>query len=164
MKLFEIHEAIQRLSIALDGYADEHEGLISPELEEELDKLELAREEKLKNLYYVIKEKQFLLQSIKSEQDRIAKLKDRTEKQVQWLKNYVAFALEGEALDFGTGGFSFRSSQAVELDVIPSALPEAYTYRHVEIKADKTLLKEDLRNGVKIEGARLVNRKNLQVK
>ena len=55
---------------------------------------------------------------------------------------------------------SFRKSKAVEVD--EAVLPEAY--KVATWKADKKRLKEDLKNGLEIIGASLVERKNLSIK
>lgn len=76
----------------------------------------------------------------------------------QWLA--TSMELTGhEKVDTTLFKVSFRKSEAVEVDDL--LLPEAY--KVATWKADKKRLKEDLKNGLEILGAELVERKNLNI-
>ena len=72
-----------------------------------------------------------------------------------------SMALTGhERVDTPLFKVSFRKSEAVEVDDL--LLPEAY--KVATYKPDKKRLKEDLKNGLEILGAELVERKNLSIR
>ena len=72
-----------------------------------------------------------------------------------------SMALTGhERVDTPLFKVSFRKSEAVEVDDL--LLPESY--KVATWKADKKRLKEDLKNGLEILGAELVERKNLSIR
>ena len=85
------------------------------------------------------------------------------EKKKEHLKDTLSasMSLTGhERVDTPLFKVSFRKSQAVEVD--ETVLPEAY--KIATWKADKKRLKEDLKNGLEIIGASLVERKNLSIR
>ena len=58
---------------------------------------------------------------------------------------------------------SYRKSDSVDVYDIDS-LPKEYIKEKVEVSADKTALKKDIKNGKEINGAKIVTNLNMQVK
>jgi len=99
----------------------------------------------------------------KNEIKRLMELNKADEKKKEHLKDTLSasMSLTGhERVDTPLFKVSFRKSQAVEVD--ETVLPEAY--KIATWKADKKRLKEDLKNGLEIIGASLVERKNLSIR
>ena len=99
----------------------------------------------------------------KNEIKRLTELNKADEKKKDRLKETLSasMALTGhERVDTPLFKVSFRKSQAVEVD--ETVLPEAY--KVATWKPDKKRLKEDLKNGLEIIGASLVERKNLSIR
>ena len=99
----------------------------------------------------------------KNEIKRLTELNKADEKKKEHLKDTLSasMSLTGhERVDTPLFKVSFRKSQAVEVD--EAVLPEAY--KVATWKADKKRLKEDLKNGLEIIGASLVERKNLSIR
>lgn len=164
MKLYELNKAIEDMLDLMDKFSEENEGLISNTLEAELEALELAKEEKLKNCYkaYRIIEAQAL--SFDIEAQRLLTLKKRAEKKLEGLKNYVAACLEGESWSCHLGQFSFRTSETVEIECETEDLPARYRKVRVTVTPDKETLKKDIKEGTDVPGVYLMKHKRLQVK
>ena len=164
MKLYELNSAIEQILNAMDSYADENEGLVSEQLEKELEALELAKEEKLKNCYKAYRVLEAEMLSYEFEAKRLQTLKARAEKKLEGLKNYVAACLQGEKFKCYLGEFRFRTSETVELEVEPQELPERYRRVKTTVVADKTTLKKDIKEGAEVPGVYLMEHKRLQVR
>ena len=99
----------------------------------------------------------------KAEIKRLTELNKADEKKKDHLKDTLSASMNmtgHERVDTPLFKVSFRKSQAVEVD--ETVLPEAY--KVATWKPDKKRLKEDLKNGLEIIGASLVERKNLSIR
>ena len=124
---------------------------------------ETEYETKVENYIKVMKNIDADVEARKNEIKRLMELNKADEKKKEHLKDTLSasMSLTGhERVDTPLFKVSFRKSQAVEVD--ETALPEAY--KRATWKADKKRLKEDLKNGLEIIGASLVERKNLSIR
>lgn len=120
-------------------------------------------EEKVENYIKVIKNIESDVEARKAEIKRLTELNKADEKKKDHLKETLTISMDltgHERVDTPLFKVSFRKSQAVEVD--EAVLPEAY--KVATWKADKKRLKEDLKNGLEIIGATLVERKNLSIR
>lgn len=120
-------------------------------------------EEKVENYIKVIKNIESDVEARKAEIKRLTELNKADEKKKDHLKETLStsMALTGhERVDTSLFKVSFRKSEAVEVDDL--LLPESY--KVATWKPDKKRLKEDLKNGLEIVGASLVERKNLSIR
>ena len=124
---------------------------------------ETEYETKVENYIKVMKNLEADVEARKNEIKRLMELNKADEKKKEHLKDTLSasMSLTGhERVDTPLFKVSFRKSQAVEVD--EAVLPEAY--KVATWKADKKRLKEDLKNGLEIIGASLVERKNLSIR
>ena len=124
---------------------------------------ETEYETKVENYIKVMKNLEADVEARKNEIKRLTKLNKADEKKKEHLKDTLSasMSLTGhERVDTPLFKVSFRKSQVVEAD--ETVLPEAYKIATWE--ADKKRLKEDLKNGLEIIGASLVERKNLSIR
>ena len=124
---------------------------------------ETEYETKVENYIKVMKNLEADVEARKNEIKRLTELNKADEKKKEHLKDTLSasMSLTGhERVDTPLFKVSFRKSQAVEVD--EAVLPEAY--KVATWKADKKRLKEDLKNGLEIIGASLVERKNLSIR
>ena len=124
---------------------------------------ETEYETKVENYIKVMKNLEADVEARKNEIKRLTELNKADEKKKEHLKDTLSasMSLTGhERVDTLLFKVSFRKSQAVEVD--EAVLPEAY--KIATWKADKKRLKEDLKNGLEIIGASLVERKNLSIR
>lgn len=116
---------IDRELYALYDEIEEAGGEITPEIEEKLELNGQEMTNKVKNITNFINSLNADLLAIKSESDRLAKLKKSKENTIKGLTNLVLFAInkygvedkKGKKwIDWGTGKVGVRKSESVELD------------------------------------------------
>ena len=120
-------------------------------------------ENKVENYIKVMKNLEADVEARKNEIKRLTELNKADEKKKDHLKETLStsMVLTGhERVDTPLFKVSFRKSQAVEVD--ETVLPESY--KVATWKPDKKRLKEDLKNGLEIIGASLVERNNLSIR
>ena len=120
-------------------------------------------ENKVENYIKVIKNLEADVEARKAEIKRLTELNKADEKKKDHLKETLSTSMQltgHERVDTQLFKVSFRKSQAVEVDEL--VLPESY--KVATWKPDKKRLKEDLKNGLEIIGATLVERKNLSIR
>lgn len=103
------------------------------------------------------------IEAFKSEEKRIAEQRKRLEKALERNEKYILFihSQSGNDKDIaGTFTVSTRKSESVILD----EGFENKDYGVFEFKADKKAIKEALKNGIELVGAKIIVNENLQVK
>jgi hypothetical protein len=153
MKLYEIDQAILNcIDIETGEVIDT----------EQLDKLTMEREAKLENVACWIKELKAEVEALKAEKMAFAKRQQVAENKMESLKKYLAYALDGQAFKTVRASVTFRKSQAVEIADIYK-LDENYL-RYKEPEADKTAIKEAIKQGKTVAGATLVENTSVIIK
>ena len=153
MKLYEIDEAITKCVDAETGEIIDAE---------QLDKLQMEREEKLESIALWIKDLKAEAEALKAEKMAFAERQKVAENKMESLKKYLAYALDGRAFKTTRASVSFRKSQAVEITDIYK-LDENYL-RYKEQEAEKTAIKEALKAGKEVAGATLVENTSVIIK
>lgn len=129
---------------------------------EDLDNLELEKNEKIEQLCLWIKNLKSDAAAYKAEKDSFAKKQKAAENEAESIKNYIAYILAGEKFKTDRVTVSYRRSEQVEcLDM--SLVDDDYL-RFKEPELDKTKIKKALKDGVKVGGCMLVERQNMQIK
>ena len=163
--LYEIDKALYQL-LEYDMAVDEETGEILFE-ESDIDNLLLSRDQKLENTACYIKNLVSDIDQLKAEEKALKERRQAKEKKAERLKEYLSKSM----LMFGDKKFetprvvlSFRKSKQVEIDE-GTKLPEEYLTVKVETNPNKTKLKDAiLKQGVEIDGVRVVEKENLQLK
>lgn len=141
-------------------------GEVTPELEQALQINKEELELKATNYAYFIKSLEDQNTSIDNEIKRLQAIKKTNSNLVERLEFNISNAMqifEKDEIKTPTLKLIFRKSESVEcLDV--NALDKEYKRIKVTEEADKTKIKEALKDGVFIPGCRLVTNKNLQIK
>lgn len=157
MTLFEIDKAIYDFNFEVDEETGE---ILNAE---ELDRLEMARDQKLENIGLLIKNIEAEAAAVKAEKDNMAERQKSLEGRAGNLRKYAAYALKGEKFSTAKVAFSYRKSEVV--DIAPGAtVPAEYVKTEVVTKPDKVGLKKALKDGAEYEGITLVTKQNLQIK
>lgn len=120
-------------------------------------------EEKIENCIKVIKNREANVEARNNEIKRLTELNKIDERVNERIKEAVKdslFLTGRERVDTKLFKVSFRKSKAVEVEDL--LLPEAY--KVATWKPDKKRIKEDLKNGLEILGAKLVENQNLIIK
>ena len=93
-------------------------------------------------------------------------MKDVTDNQIEWMIDSVKKAMIVSGIDKIESDLfklSLRRSEAVEVDMV-EALPNAFQNVKNVVTADKVAIKEAIKRGENVIGARIVENFNLQIK
>jgi len=169
MNIYEIdNEFASKMNELLEIF-DEDTGEITDldrfeELKKSLDELKEERDRKISNVACWYKGLLAEAEAIKAEKMALAKRQAQKEKKAESLKKYLDYALQGEKFEDARCKISYRASEQVQLDpdLDPFNLP--IQFQKVSIEANKTELKKALKNGEKVDGVALVEKKNIQIK
>jgi hypothetical protein len=130
---------------------------------ERLNNLQMERSQKIENIVLYIKNLESDALAFKAEKEAFADREKAAKTKAEQLKNYLAYALEGQKFSTGRCAVTFRKSEQVEvLDV--EKIPLKYLVETVEVKPDKKTIKALLKEGQEISGCRLVENLNPQIK
>ena len=160
MNLYEITREAQELASLLE--TDE----LTPELEEALLINQDQLQSKAGNYAKVITNIQSDSDAIDAEIKRLKAMKDTKDRAVNRLKEALREAMMVSGIDKIESPLfklSLRRSEAVEVDVV-EALPNDFVTRKVVVTADKVSIKEAIKRGENITGARIIENFNLQIK
>lgn len=160
MNIYEITQEAQYLAVLLETEE------LTPELEEALIINQDQLQAKAVNYAKVIANYQAESDAIDQEIKRLKAMKDSREKKIEWLKESVkkAMLVSGiEKVESPLFKLALRRSEAVEVDLV-EALPNAFQNVKNVVTADKVAIKEAIKRGENITGARLVENFNLQIK
>jgi hypothetical protein len=157
---------IEKEYLELANQLIESGGECSPELELQLTINQEQLEQKARGYGFIVKQMESDISIIEDEIKRLGELKKSREKAVERLEKTLSNAMqlfEIEKLETPTLKINFRKSEAVEIDnekEIPSRFLKAKTTYTI----DKMAIKEAIKNGELISGARLQQNKNIQIK
>lgn len=154
MNLYEIDQGI--LS-CLDAETGE---VIDPEM---LDALMMEREAKVESVALWIKNLESDVIALKAEKDAFAEREAKTKQKIESLKKWLVNALEGQKFSTAKCAVSFRKSTKLEV-VDEYLIPNEFMVQTVTVKPDANAIKALLKNGVEVDGCRLVENLNLSVK
>lgn len=128
-----------------------------------LNELQIQRDKKVEGVACWIKNLVADAAAYKAEKEAFAEREKAASKKAERLKEWLATALEGQKFSSPRCAVSFRKSETVEVDdvkYVPAELLRVKT----TIDPDKTAIKTMLKAGQEIEGCRLVEKLNTQVK
>lgn len=143
-------------------------GEISEEMQNALAISQQNLQTKGIDIGYVIKSFDDQIEMCEREIKRITELKKSMQNKKDWLKDKVKSAMEEFGIVEIDGTpigkpikLSFRKSESIEVDNV-DLLDDKF--KRVKIEADKTAIKQAIKNGEQVEGARLVENNNLQIR
>ena len=142
----------------------ENGGELTPELETQLTITKDQLQNKGVCYGMVIKDIEAENDVIDAEIKRLTELKKSRSKAIDRLKDNLSQAMqlfELEEIKTPLIKINFRSSQSVEVDV---NLDQKYVKTTVSTAPDKVAIKEAIKSGVEVTGARLVTNQNIQIK
>lgn len=129
---------------------------------EQLDKLQIEREAKIENIALWIKNLKSDEESYKAEKQAFEDRQRQAKQRRESLERYLSDVLNGEKFKTARVECSFRKSQKIEVENIELLPEEFLKYKNPE--ADKTAIKEAIKEGKEVAGARIVYALNLQIK
>ena len=129
-----------------------------------LDELTMERDAKIENIALYIKNLTAEADAIKAEKKRLDERIKGKEKKAAWLTSYLASSLNGEKFETSRVAVSYRKSEVVEYTGDLNDLSDRFIRRKETVELDKTALKAALKEGIKIAGASLIKKQNVQIK
>ena len=153
MEIYKINQAI------LDCIDAETGEIIDAE---QLDELQMERDEKIENVACWIKDLKAEAEALKAEKMAFAERQRVAENKMESLKKWLAYALNGEKFKTVRASVSFRTTDKVEIDDIYN-LDENYL-RYKEPEADKEAIKKAIKAGQTVAGATLVKSTSVIIK
>ena len=129
-----------------------------------LEALEMARSEKISGVACWVKELKAEAEAIKAEKQALEKRQKAAENKAEQLKKYLAFALNGAKFEDARCKISYRKSESVELDegLDVNTLPDELC--RIKREASLTAIKDAIKSGNEVAGARIVEKNSIQIK
>lgn len=158
MNLYEIDSEIMKC-------IDEESGEITDF--EMFKQLQIDKNVKIENLACYIKNLESDAEQIKAEVKSLTERGTAAINKADRFKLYLSEILQGEKFNSPKAAITFRASQSVEIDdrFIAWAKDNAKEYlSYPEPKVDKAFVKEEIKAGKEISFARIVDKKNIQIK
>lgn len=162
MTLFEIDEAIANC-VKLDDredYVDVSTGEIVDV--QALDALKMERNTKIRNIACWIRNLEAEEKALGEQEKIFANRKKAAHNKKEQLKSYLAASLAGEKWKNNEVQITWKKSYPVEVTDIKKL--SSYYLRYKEPEVNKTLLGNDLKAGIKIDGAMIVEKNNMSVR
>lgn len=160
MKLYEIDKELRSL---WDKIA-EQDGELTEDDINSLNTLELAKNDKITGYGVIIKETKAEIDKFMAERERIDGIIKAYKNKVEWLKNNLEYFMKSNEIDRFDGievSIKFRKSKALEIDE-NTEIPEEFI--KVKKELDKTAITGFIKNGGHIDGCRIVEKENIQIK
>ena len=129
---------------------------------EALDALTMAREDKIRQIIYALRNAEAEETVIECEIERLTHKLKNTKKGVDSIKEYLKYALNGEKYKDATTTIYYRETEAVVVEE-GTTLPEEYL-NYGKPTANKTALGEALRGGVTVPGVSIEKRRTMIIK
>lgn len=129
---------------------------------ERLDALMMTKDKKIESIACWIKDLVAEGKALKEEKDSFAKRQKAAENKAEQLKQYLTDILQGEKFKSEKVAISWRKSESVEVENWQQLEDDYLKYKEPEV--NKTAVKAALKNGLALNGVRLVEKKNIQIK
>lgn len=134
------------------------------ELEEYSKSLAIQEKNKVNAIVGFLRETELTAESAEVESKRLAEIAKYYKNRSERIKQSVKWAMEAhgiEKIETDMFRLSFRKSESVLVDDVEK-LPSEYVV--IKKQADKLSIKKALKGGVAIEGVKLIENNNLQIK
>ncbi|MDE7365246.1 MAG: siphovirus Gp157 family protein [Ruminococcus sp.] len=129
---------------------------------EQLNELLMERNMKIEKVALWIKNLDALAVSIKAERDALDKRMKSAENKSKSLKKWLADAVGYQKFETAKVIVTFRKSEQTEVD--ESVLDKKWFKKKVDYTPDKTAIKNAIKSGQAVDGARIVVSQNIQIK
>lgn len=132
--------------------------------EKRLADLQMERDKKLEQLGLWVVEMKSDMASIREEEKRLAARRATIERRSERVKEALSRSLDGNKFSTGLVSISFRKSSSVEIDDAVFYGGGNLEYCKTTVTADKAKIKDALKQGFPVHGAKLVESNNIQIK
>lgn len=158
-----IYEEVLQAEKKLDDCINPETGEISEDYDSAYEELQSVLSEGIETLCKIRANKQARIESLKAEINRLTERKKQEENRIESLEKYIKSLFDKtgkDKLDAGTFTLSYRKSTQVKIDDDF----DNESYMRLKKEVDKAKIKADLLAGAEINGACLIENRNLQVR
>ena len=167
MKLYELAADYEAFIAAIEAGEIPEEALIDT-----LESIESAIEDKVDNIACLLKNLAAEAAAIKAEEDKLAERRKSKEKAYERFKVYLSDMMlkcGKTKFESARNNISFRKSDAVTIDDEEEFAEWAAVYHdeyltYKKPSINRAAIKEAIKSGVKIDGAHIESRQNIQIK
>ena len=160
MTLWEIDKRISDI-LEIGMHIDEKTGEVF--LPEDIDSLNIERDEKIEGIALYIKNLKAEAGAIHAEIERLKDREELKKKKADRLAQYLASVLCGKKFETAKTSLFFRKSSVVQISD-ELLVPEEFMKIKTEKKPDKTAIANWIKSGNFIPGCELIEKQNLQIK
>ena len=153
-------KSLYEINAEIEGCVDMETGEILDI--EKLEELQIEFDEKVENIALWVKNLNAEAEAVKKEKDVLAARQKACENKAQGLKNYLSSFLNGQKFKTARVSISYRKSESVEISDVSALDPEYY--KVVQPEADKTKIKNAIKNGTSLAGVSLIEKQNIQIR
>ena len=166
MKTLSLYELADQYKFLSENLSDPETGEVNENTLMEFDMIQDSLENKCINIGKLFKSIEAYQEAIKIEKDRLAKRESIFKKQLERLKDYLKFNMvkcDIKKIDCAEFNISVQKNPpAVEI-IDQNQVPNDYD-KLLPRELNLSKIKEDLKNGVDVPGARLIQRESLRIK
>ena len=126
-----------------------------------MNALQMERKAKIENVALLYKNVKADMEAYKAEKTAFAEKEQAAKNKLESLKNYLDYALQGQKFKSVRASIFYRKFEAVECDDVHQ-LDDDYL-RYAEPMPDKIKIKDAIKAGQEVKGARLVERQSIQI-
>lgn len=155
-RLYEIMREIEDFRFEIDEETGE---ILNAD---DLDMLELERDEKIENICLWIKNLRSDAKAYKDEEAAFREKRKKAETRAESLKRYIDRLLDGNKFKTNRVQVSYRDSESVVCSNILAVDSDYLRYGDPEL--DKTKIKKAIKEGIEVKGCRLQHKRNIQIK
>lgn len=162
-RLFELDSKFSKALDQYEQYAEENEGEVDPELEKQLEAVEMEREALALQYGRWIVNNKAEIAKIDSQIDRLKAMKKPLENAIKFAEGSLAHIVrEEEKLKDDVVQIGWSKGKSVDY-VDETEIPEEYIRRH-EVKYDGVRIRRELMNGLEVPGCVLKVNTKINVK
>lgn len=129
---------------------------------EKLDALQMERDRKIENIAHLCENVKNDIAGLKEQEKIFEARRKSAEKKLDRLKGYLSHVLQGQRFETVRAKVTFRKSEAVIVED-EAKVPKDYWVEKVTEGIDLTAVKNALKAGKSVEGARIEERYNPQI-
>lgn len=164
MNSFEIRMEYYALNSLLEEFDPVTGELLNSaeDIKEYIDKLEASRDDKLINIERYKRDIKGSVDTLSNEIKRLQELKKQKENKINKLIDLQMLLTDGQKVE--TDFYSFNTRKSRSINIIDPSLVDSKYQIFQPVKIDKKLITDDIKNGVEVAGAELIEKVSLSVR
>lgn len=157
--LYELGQDIKELESLLDRLEEAGDSEATGEVKEIKTTVQKLIQAKSEGLIAVVRANEMMIENIEAERKRLADLKIRKQARIDSIKKYALEcmqAMEVKKIETHLGNMTVRKGTGKVVVDDFTKIPNEYKITKTEVKEDRTAIKKAIKEGLEIQGARLL--------